>query len=144
MMFEYKRKAFWSFKGFIFCWRMIFVWSLWLWSKSSSFMDFWWKSKFFGRLKILFFIDISVWDLWLWSKPLSFMGFLMKKEYFFGVWRFSFLFRVLMFEYLCFFMVARKIGCEHILKMFSFWMSSGWVGWLFFVDCLLTWICCFV
>ena len=57
-MFEYKRKFFWSFKGFVFCWRMIFVWGLWLWSKGSSSMDFWWEKKFFGRLEVLFFVDI--------------------------------------------------------------------------------------
>jgi len=97
------KEVFWSFRGFIFRWHMIFVWGL-----------------------------------WLWSKGLSFIGFLMKKKDFFGVSRFSFLFRVFMFEYFCFFSVwCRERWVVNIFwKCFRFeWVVDGWVGCFSWIVC---------
>ena len=121
---------------------MIFVWGLWLWSKGLSFMGFLIeKGSFFGRLKVLFFVDVwfsfgvygcGVKVCLLWS-------FWWKKKTFFVVSWFSFLFRVFMFEYFCYFNIWCWEGwyvCS-FWKCFPFeWVVGAWVGW-FFVDCLL-------
>jgi len=70
------------------------------------------------------------------------MGLLMKKEDVFVVSWFSFLFRI--FHVLIFlllqYMVPRRMVCVLILKVFSFWMSGGCVGWLVFRGLFADWL----
>jgi len=47
VIFDGKGSFFWSFKGCVFGLHVIFIWSLWLWSKGSFFMGFLMKREDF-------------------------------------------------------------------------------------------------
>jgi len=88
------------------------------WSKSWSFLSFFMEKEVFWSFKDCVFVlhMISVWGLCFWSKGSFLWDFWWKRKTF--IW-----FHGLIFCWRMIFV---------ILKVFSFWMSGGWVGWLVF------------